>query len=266
MPFILVNNSFMNQNTENPSSEILSQKEIRRYTLQINASTIGVKGQEKIKQSKILVVGAGGKGTSILQTLATIGIGKIGISDNYPIEESELSRQYLYGNSDLGKQKAIVSKQKLMEINHFVNYELHNVCLSETNSKTICEKYDILIDATDNFSSRYLINDTAIALNKPMIFGMVKNHFGLISVFNYMGGPSLRCLFPEKPTLNCTDNSEGFVCQVSLMGIIGSIVANEILKIILGRNTKLSGNLLKFNAVNYSVSFEKIKKNPENFK
>ncbi len=265
--YILTNNSLhMNQNSSNLDSEILSEKEIRRYAKQMEIPAIGLKGQEKIKQSKVLVVGAGGKGTTILQNLASAGVGKLGISDNFPVEEKELSRQYLYGNSDLGKQKAIVSKQKLLKINHFVHYELHNVCLSESNIKSICKSYDILIDATDNFASRYLINDTAISLGKPMIFGMVKDPIGMVSVFNYMDGPSLRCLFPEKPAHANIKNSTEFINMVSLMGIIGSIVANETIKVILEIPSKLSGNLLKFNARDFSITFEKIKKNQKYFR
>ena len=256
----------MNLNTSNLSSEILSKQEIRRYALQISSPSIGLSGQEKIKQAKVLVVGAGGKGTTVLQNLATLGIGKIGISDNFPVEEHELTRQYLYGNGDLGKQKAIISKQKLLEINHFVNYELHNVCLSKTNIKSICQNYDILIDATDNFSSRYLISDTAVSLGKPMIFGMVYNSTGIVSVLNYMDGPSLRCLFPEKPVFSHAENSGDFSCQVSLMNIIGSFIANETIKIILGVSSRLSGNLLKYDAGNFTIAFEKIEKKQENFK
>lgn len=255
----------MNKNTVNLSSEILSAKEIRRYALQISIPSIGLKGQEKIKQAKVLVVGAGGKGTIVLQNLATIGIGKLGISDNFYVEENELSRQYLYGNSDLGKQKAIISKQKLMEINHFVDYELHNVCLSESNIKTICKNYDILIDTTDNFTSRYLISDTAILLGKPMIFGIVDNSIGMVSIFNYMNGPSLRCLFPKIPDYTIEENSNDFSCQVSLMGIIGSIIANETIRIILGASSRLSGQLLKYNANDFSIELVKINKNQKNF-
>ena len=249
----------MDENNINLSSEILTEKEIRRYKLQISKSSIGLKGQEKIKQSKVLVVGAGGKGTSVLQNLATIGVGKLGISDNFHVEENELSRQYLYGNSDLGKQKAIISKQKLLEINHFVDYELHNVCLSESNIESICANYDILIDATDNFASRYLISDTAVSLDKPMIFGMIKDSIGMISVFNYMGGPSLRGLFPEKSAYSHSESSGEFSCQVSLMGIIGSIIANETIKIILGLSSKLNGSLLKYNASAFKIDIERIK-------
>jgi adenylyltransferase/sulfurtransferase len=256
----------MNPNTKNLRSEILSLQEIRRYASQINTPSFGLKGQEKLKQAKVLVVGAGGKGTTVLQNLATLGVGKLGISDDFIIEEHELSRQHLYGNADLGKQKAIISKQKLMEINHFVDYELHNVCLSETNIKSICKNYDILIDTTDNFSSRYLINDTAISLGKPMIIGMVYRSKGFVSVLNHLGGPSFRCLYPEKPDDSKVDNSDDFVCNVSLMNVVGSLVANETIKIILGISSKLFGNVLKFDAGNFNISLEKIDKKEENFR
>lgn len=256
----------MNTIDKSLTSNILSQKEIRRYAIQISSSSIGLTGQEKLKQAKILVIGAGGKGTVILQHLAAMGIGTLGISDNLLVEEAELTRQFLYGNSDLGKQKAIISKQKLIEINHMVNYQLHNVCLNADNINWICEEYDILIDATDNFPARYLINDAAIKLNKPMIFGLAEGVTGMISVFNYKNGPSLRCLFPKVPT-GINNNVPGeSIAEVSILSIIGAIIANETVKVILGKDTQLSGNLLKFNGSDYSFIFETIQKNPDNFK
>jgi adenylyltransferase/sulfurtransferase len=255
---------------EEPASKsgtsVLSEKEKRRYALQISMPGIGEEGQEKIKQAKVLVIGAGGKGSSVMQNLATVGVGKIGICDNYPVQENELARQYLYGNSDLGKQKAIISRQKLLDINHLVEYELHNVCLNENNINLISYPYDVLIDATDNFPSRYIINDAAIALSKPLIYGEVANGLGYVSVFNYMGGPSFRCLYPEPAKNSDRLALSNFSCQVAVMSIIGSIIANETLKIILSQNTILNGNLLKFDGGSYSFSLEKIKKNPANFK
>lgn len=251
---------------ENAPSSILTEKEIRRYALQIGMTAIGQEGQEKIKQAKVLVIGAGGKGGSVLQNLATVGVGKIGICDNYPVQENELARQYLYGNKDLGKQKAIISKQKLLEINHFVDYELHNVCLNENNINLICYPYDILIDTTDNLPSRYLINDAAVSLGKPLIYGEINNGIGFVSVFNYMEGPSLRCLYPAPVKKSEKPGSNTFACQVSVMSIIGSIIANETLKIILSMETILNGNLLQFDGGNYAFSFKKIEKNQSNFK
>lgn len=254
----------MNTTDSTQTSNILSPKEIRRYAIQIASRSVGIVGQEKLKQAKVLIIGAGGKGTAILQNLASSGIGTLGISDNSFVEEAELSRQFLYGNGDLGKQKAIISKQKLLEINHMVEYQLHNVCLDVKNIDRICTDYDILIDATDNFPTRYLINDAAVKLNKPMLFGLVEGAMGMVSVLNYKNGPSLRCLFPKVPE-GFSHDSEDFMAQVSILNIVGAIIANETIKVILGIDTPLSGNLLKFYGSKYSFEFEQIQKNPENF-
>jgi adenylyltransferase/sulfurtransferase len=243
----------------------LSEKEIRRYALQIAIPFIGIDGQQKLKSAKVLVVGAGGKGTSVLQNLSTIGVGMLGISDNCPVEESSLSRQYLYGNSDLGKQKAIISKQKLQEINHLVKYELHNVYLSRENILAISRPYDILVDTTDNFTARYLINDAAITLNKPLVFCQTLNGEGLVSVFNYRNGPSLRCLYPEPVVAEESVSGKQFSCHVALMSMLGAITANEVSKIILDQETVLSGKVLRINAAEYSFSTSGIIKKPKNF-
>ena len=262
-----VNNyRFMDEKSKFPKSEVLSDKEIRRYIHQIHLSGFGLIGQEKIKQAKILVIGAGGKGSSALQNLASAGVGTIGICDNYPVTEDQLSRQHLYGDGDLGKQKAIISRQKLVEINHLVKYKLHNVCLSEQNIDLICSGYDLLVDATDNFPAHYLINDAAIRLNKPFVYGAGKPNKGFVSVFNYKEGPSLRCCFPKPPENEQALPNIDFACQVMVISIIGSVMANETLKVILGLETKLSSNLLSIDAVNYAFSLSAIRKNPKNFK
>ncbi len=242
----------------------LSTKEIRRYSHQINQKGIGLEGQEKIKGSKVLIIGAGGKGTAVLQVLSSIGVGYMGICDDFLVEESTLSRQHLYGNIDIGKQKAIVSKQKLQEINHFISYELHNVCLNENNIDKIVGGYDILVDATDNFPTRYLISDAAIRMEKPLVFGSVHNHTAMVSVFNYQRGPSLRCAYPKPPS-GTVDNVDGFACHTSLLSMVGSIIANEVLKIILDKSTVLSGNIMKISGVTYDASFQLVEKNEENF-
>ncbi len=248
-------------------SEILSEREIRRYTEQINTNSIGLSGQEKIKQAKVLVIGAGGKGSAVLQNLATVGLGTLGICDNYLVSEDQLSRQHLYGSGDLGKQKAITSRQKLQQINQLVEYQLHNVCLSEENIDGICSPYDILIDATDNFSTHYMISDTAIKLNKPLIFGTVYHLLGFISLFNYKGGPSLRCYYPNPPVPDKKLLSDkGFACQAIVISIVGAVMANETLKLILGINTDLNGNMMIFDATDYQFRLLAIEKNPENFK
>lgn len=245
-------------------SEILNNGELRRYTHQIKLESIGVKGQEKIKKSKVLVIGAGGKGTAVLQNLSTAGIGKLGISDNLTVEEKSLSKQVLYGNSDIGKQKAIVSRYKLAELNHFIDFELYNIRIDKKNILDICREYSVLVDATDNFPSKYLINDAAIILKKPLVFGSVLNTAGMVSVFNYKQGPSLRCLFPAEPSGDVSPEQKKLAAIGILYNIVGTIMANEVLKIILQTDNVISGKLLLFNVLDYTISFNNIIINPNN--
>jgi len=245
-------------------SEILNNNELRKYASQIKLESIGIKGQEKLKKARVLVIGAGGKGTTVLQNLVTAGIGKIGISDNLPVEEKFLLKQRLYGNSDIGKQKAIISRQKLVELNHYVDFELHNICIDKNNILKICKDYSVLVDATDNFPSKYLINDAAIILKKPLVFGYVMNPVGMVSVFNYKQGPSLRCLFPTDPPGDKRTGLKSTAPIGILYSIVGTIMANEILKIILQIDNIMSDKLLLFNVLDYTISFNKITKNPKN--
>jgi molybdopterin/thiamine biosynthesis adenylyltransferase len=247
-------------------SEVLSGLEIRRYSQQIELPSVGISGQEKIKQSKVLVVGAGGKGSALMQHLVAAGVGKIGISDNYLVEEKVLPNQILYGNSDLGKQKAIISKQKLSEINHLTKIELHNVCLAESNIFQICNGYDIVVDATDNLPAHYLINDAAIRLNKPLVYGFVYNSQAHVSVFNYNDGPSFRCMYSQIPIEKDKVWLNGIVNVGIISGIAGTIMANEVLKVILDMPFTLSGILMVFDVSEYVMKMLKIRKDPVNFK
>jgi sulfur-carrier protein adenylyltransferase/sulfurtransferase len=242
----------MNEPNNQPSSEILSQKEIRRYTAQINNSLIGLVGQEKIKSAKVLVIGAGAKGVSILQNLLAIGVGKLGIIDNSFIEESDLGRQFLYGNNDLGKHKAIVAKQKLQEINHLINLDVHNVFISEKNAEILCQNYDLVIDATDNLQAHYLISDIAVKFNKPLIYTSITESSVQISVFNYKNGPSFRSLVTEGTQILNSGDVNSSLCLAPILSMIGAIAANETIKVILDLDTQLRSNLLSFNLINYS--------------
>jgi molybdopterin/thiamine biosynthesis adenylyltransferase len=246
------------------NSETLSDKEFRRFTHQIKLPSVGIEGQEKLRKAKVIVIGAGSKGTTVLQNLATAGIGEIGISDNYIIEEKELPKQNLYGDSDIGKQKAIVARQKLAEINKSVKYDLYNICIDKKNMLDICSGYSVIIDATDNFPVKYLLNDAAIILGKPLVFGNVTSSTGMVSVFNYNKGPSLRCLFPDAPKDNKNAKPENMVSAGIINNITGTIMANETIKIILNIKTPLNGNLLNFNISDYTISFQEINKNQKN--
>jgi len=246
-------------------SEGLSEKELRTFGEQIRLSGIGQAGQLKIKESRILVIGAGGKGTSAMRCLVGAGVGFIGISDNYVVEQPSLTRQNLYGENALGRQKAIISKQKLSEYSSFTNFEIHNICISEQNIMPIVALYELILDATDNFPAHYLINDAAVKCSKPVVFGSVVHNTSLVTVLNHAGGPSLRCLYPVPPKNKGEYTDNGITAINLLYGITGTLMANEAIKIVLGAESVLNGKLMKFTMGDYAVSFTPIKRNPDNF-
>jgi len=237
---------------------ILTEKEKRRYKLQLGMSDVGLRGQEMIKKSKILVVGAGGRGSAVIQNLIAAGVGLIGICDNGIISEENLISEQLFGDKDLGKHKAIVIKQKLTEINKMVEIRLHNIWLTETNVDSIFLPYDILVDASNNNETHYLINDSAIRMKKPFILGFTNIFEAHIAIFNYNNGPSLRDLFKNSFENVISGSGNNFVSPISLVTISGAIMANEVLKLILGLETPLNGNLLTFNCNTYQCSLKSI--------
>jgi adenylyltransferase/sulfurtransferase len=244
---------------------MLSKEELKRYDRHILLSEIGISGQEKLKNAKVLVIGAGGLGCPVLQYLTAAGIGTIGIVDFDVVDESNLQRQILYSIDDIGKLKVDCAINKLSRQNPFVNFSAYNTQLSNQNALEIIEKYDIVIDGTDNFPTRYLVNDACVILNKPLIYGSINKFEGQVSVFNYSGsknkkGPTYRCLFPEPPSAADVPNcSEAGVLGV-LPGIVGSFQANEVIKIITGIGDVLFGKLLMINALSmqfYTIAFER---------
>jgi len=247
-------------------SDVLSDMEIRALSEQIQLPGIGLAGQEKIKKARVLVIGAGGKGASALQGLVVSGVGVIGISDNYMVEDNALPRQSLYGEKDLGKQKAIISKQRLAEPGRHTTFELHNICLSEANILQIVAPYDIILDTTDNFPAHYLINDAAVLSGKPLVFGSVIHNAGLVSVFNHAGGPSFRCLYPRVPGKDGSFTDEGIPSVGMPYRITGDIMACETLKIILGFPSVLSGKLMRFSISDYGIQYSPIRRNEANFR
>jgi len=247
-------------------SEILSDKEIRIMAQQIQLPHIGMAGQEKIKNARVLVIGAGGKGTSVLQSLSAAGVGTLGIADNMLVEENILPRQNLYGEKDLGKQKAIISAQRLSESGSSSVFTLHNICLLETNILGIIAPYDLLVDATDNFPAHYMINDAAIISGKPCVYGSVNHNSGIVSAFSLPGGTSFRCLYPQRPRSKSSLKDEGIPALNIIYRIIGTIMAGEVLKIIQGLPAVLNGKLLRFNLDTYTSTFETITRNEENFR
>jgi adenylyltransferase/sulfurtransferase len=231
-----------------------------RYNRQIILSEIGPVGQEKISKTKVLVVGAGGLGCPILQYLTAAGIGTIGIIDFDVVEASNLQRQVLFGTSSLGQNKAEAAKKRLEDLNNTIKIQAYPYKLNYQNALDLFHLYDIIVDGSDNFETRYLVNDACILTNKPLVYGAIFKFEGQVSVFNYQNGASYRCLFPNKPKKEAVPNCSQLGVLGVLPGIIGSMQANEVLKIILGIGTVLSGKLLCFNALTNETSILKIAK------
>ncbi|WP_264554114.1 HesA/MoeB/ThiF family protein [Flavobacterium sp. N2038] len=219
-----------------------------RYNRQIILPEIGEDGQYKLSKSKVLVIGAGGLGAAILPYLAAAGVGEIGIVDDDVLEISNLHRQVIYKSFAVGKSKVEEAKLMISELNPLVKVNAFAEKLSGKNAISLFEKYDIIVDATDNISIKYLINDTCLVANKPMVYGSIFRFQGQVSVFNYQNGPTYRCLYPDENSnaLNCEDAG---VIGISV-GIIGMFQANEVLKMILGIGEVLSGKILVYNILN----------------
>ncbi|WP_026730258.1 HesA/MoeB/ThiF family protein [Flavobacterium denitrificans] len=222
-------------------------KESTRYNRQTILPEIGGDGQQKISKSKVLVIGAGGLGASILPYLAGAGVGEIGIVDDDVIDVSNLHRQVIYETSAVGKSKAEEAKLMISELNPEIKVSAFSEKLSGKNAISLFEKYDIIVDATDNISIKYLINDACLVTNKPMVYGSIFRFQGQVSVFNYQNGPTYRCLYPDE-NLNALNCEDAGVIGVSV-GIIGMFQANEVLKMILGIGEVLSGKILVYNTL-----------------
>jgi molybdopterin/thiamine biosynthesis adenylyltransferase/rhodanese-related sulfurtransferase len=225
-------------------------EELEQYSRQIRLPEIGISGQEKLKTAKVLIIGAGGLGCPILQYLVAAGVGHIGIVDDDLVDVSNLHRQILYSVKDVGSPKATVAKEKLQAMNPHVEINAYTTRLSNENAVALCEDYDLLIDGSDNFETRYLVSDTAIALNKVLVFGSIFKFEGHVSVFNYQSGPNYRDVFPEPPTAGEVPNCAEIGVLGVLPGIIGTYMANEAMKIICNIGEVLSGKLLVIDAFN----------------
>jgi adenylyltransferase/sulfurtransferase len=228
-------------------------------------SEIGIAGQEKLKNSKVLVVGAGGLGSPVLQYLTAAGIGKIGIIEFDKVDETNLQRQVLYGTDDVGKLKSIIAKSRLEHLNSAGEFEIINIRLDSANALSHISDYDIIVDATDNLETRYVINDACVLGGKPMVHGSIYKSEGIVSVFNYNGGPTYRCFNP-------TGGSSGYrnplPAQTGLLGVLpgitGTLMANEVIKIITGAGEILSGKILVINIYNNTFRTFAVNNIPEN--
>ncbi len=241
----------------------LNNEEIRRYSRHLILPEVGLAGQKKIKAASVLCIGAGGLGSPIAMYLAAAGIGKIGIVDFDTVDYSNLQRQILHTDADVGRPKAQSAKETIFGINPNCEVVIHNTRITSENALELIRPYDIVVDGTDNFPTRYLTNDACVLLKKPNVYGSIFRFEGQASVFApHLGGPCYRCLYPEPPPPGMVPScAEGGVLGV-LPGIIGCIQATEILKLALGKGTSLVGRLVLFNALDLKFRELKLRKDP----
>lgn len=240
----------------------LSREEYERYSRHLILPEVGLDGQKRLKAASVLCIGTGGLGSPLLLYLAAAGVGRIGIVDFDVVDHSNLQRQVIHGTSWVGKPKIASAKDRILEINPYCQVDLYEVRLSSENALDIVEPYDVVVDGTDNFPTRYLVNDACVLLNKPNVYGSIFRFEGQATVFNYEGGPNYRDLYPEPPPPGLVPScAEGGVLGI-LPGVIGVIQATETVKIILGAGQTLSGRLLLYNALNMSFRELKLRPNP----
>src|SRR6476659_3624470 len=242
----------------------LNNDEIRRYSRHLILPEVGLAGQKKICSTSVLCIGAGGLGSPIAMYLAAAGIGKLGIVDFDVVDYSNLQRQLLHTDADVGRPKAQSAKETINGINPNVEVVIHNVRISSENAFDLIRPYDIVVDGTDNFPTRYLTNDACVLLKKANVYGSIFRFEGQASVFApHMGGPCYRCLYPEPPPPGMVPScAEGGVLGV-LPGIVGTIQATEILKLALGKGSSLIGRLLLFNALDMKFRELKLRRDPK---
>jgi adenylyltransferase/sulfurtransferase len=241
----------------------LNKEEYERYARHIILPEVGLEGQKRLKAASVLCIGTGGLGSPLLLYLAAAGIGRIGIVDFDIVDSSNLQRQIIHSTSWVGKPKIESAKKRILEINPYCQVDLYPTRLSADNALDIFQPYDLIVDGTDNFPTRYLTNDACVLLNKPNVYGSIFRFEGQATVFNYEDGPNYRDLYPEPPPPGMVPScAEGGVLGV-LPGIIGTIQATEAIKIILGANNTLSGRLLLYNAWDMKFRELKLRPNPQ---
>ena len=235
----------------------LSNEEIARYSRHLLLPEIGIEGQKKLKAAKVLIVGTGGLGAPLALYLSAAGVGTIGIVDFDFVDESNLQRQIIHGTKDVGRPKVASAKDRMKSINPYINIITHNEALTSKNALDIIAGYDIVADGTDNYQTRYLVNDACVFLGKPNVYGSIFQFEGQASIFHAEKGPCYRCLYPSPPPPGLVPScAEGGVMGV-LPGIVGTIQANEVIKIIVGGGNPLIGRLLIFDA--WRMKFRELK-------
>ncbi|MEU8005300.1 adenylyltransferase/sulfurtransferase MoeZ [Catellatospora sp. NPDC049111] len=243
-------------------AESLSVDEIRRYSRHLIIPDVGVEGQKRLKNAKVLCVGAGGLGSPALMYLAAAGVGTLGIVEFDTVDESNLQRQIIHGQSDIGRPKAESAANSVREINPYVNVVIHDTAIDRDNVFEIFGQYDLIVDGTDNFATRYLVNDAAVLLGKPYVWGSIYRFDGQASVFWAEHGPCYRCLYPEPPPPGMVPScAEGGVLGV-LCASIGSIQVTEAIKLLTGIGEPLVGSLMVYDALEMTYRKIKVRKDP----
>lgn len=241
----------------------LGKDEILRYSRHLIMPEVGMEGQLKLKKASVLLVGTGGLGAPLGMYLAAAGVGRIGLVDFDVVDFTNLQRQVIHGTKDVGKKKLDSAIETMSDINPFVKLDRHEVALTSENAMDIIKDYDIVVDGTDNFPTRYLVNDACVLLNKPNVYGSIFRFEGQSTVFAYEGGPCYRCLYPEPPPPGLVPScAEGGVLGI-LPGVIGLIQATETVKLILGVGEPLVGRLMLYDALGMKFREMKLRKNPE---
>jgi sulfur-carrier protein adenylyltransferase/sulfurtransferase len=240
----------------------LDNDDIARYSRHLILDEVGMEGQRRLKGASVLCVGTGGLGSPLLMYLAAAGVGRIGIVDFDVVDASNLQRQIIHGTSSLGRLKLDSAHDRIRDINPRCQVDLFPVALRADNALEILRDYDVVVDGTDNFPTRYLVNDACVILGKPNVYGSIFKFEGQASVFNYQGGPQYRDLYPEPPPPGLVPScAEGGVLGI-LPGVIGCIQATETIKILLGKGRTLSGRLLLYDALNMQFRELKLRKDP----
>lgn len=243
-------------------SDSLSHEEILRYSRHLLIPEVGLEGQRRLKRSSVLVIGTGGLGSPVAMYLAAAGVGRIGIVDYDVVDSSNLQRQVIHGTSRVGTLKVESARDRLLDLNPGIRVDIYNEPFTSANAMQIAADYDIVIDGTDNFPTRYLVNDVCVLLGKPNVYGSIFRFDGQVSVFYAQEGPCYRCLFPEPPPPGLVPScAEGGVLGV-LPGTIGTLQATEALKLSLGIGTPLIGRLLLYNALEMSFTTVQLRKDP----
>jgi molybdopterin/thiamine biosynthesis adenylyltransferase/rhodanese-related sulfurtransferase len=243
-------------------TQTLSTDEIQRYARHLILPDVGLDGQQRLKSARVLVVGAGGLGSPVALYLAAAGVGTLGLVDFDDVDVSNLQRQILHGTNDVGRSKLESARARLQDVNPHVRVETHDTRLTSANALDIIGGYDIVVDGTDNFATRYLTNDACVLLGKPNVYGSIFRYEGQASVFGVKDGPCYRCLFPEPPPPGSVPScAEGGVLGV-LPGIVGTIQATETIKLILGIGETLAGRLLLIDALSMQFRAMTLRKDP----